>query len=128
MAKQDNTPLSFTDIVLRAEAETIRQAYEARVKIDELLAERAKAYEEIARLEEQVDTVLGDEGIFPFPPPPLPVAGYSEKTPASARPKPKKSAAKPAPLPAPVKQESKPTPPPGAAQPTDEADASDEDR
>lgn len=100
MAKNDPT-LSFTDIVLRAEAETIRQAYEARVKIDELLAERAKAYEQIAQLEEQVDDVLGDAGVFPFPPPPIPVAGFGAKAGAAARPKPKKPVAKPAPKPSP---------------------------
>jgi len=83
MAK--NTPktkkLSFTDIVLNAEAEIIQQAYEARIKIDELLIEREKAYEQIAALEEQVDEIIGEASIFPFPEPPLPVSGFNFKTP-----------------------------------------------
>lgn len=97
MAKKDQA-LTFTDIVLRAEADVIQQAYEARVKIDGYLEERAKAYEQIAALEEQVDSVLGETGVFPFPPPPLPVAGFGAKPTAATRSKPKKPAApKPAP-------------------------------
>ena len=68
--------LSFTDIVLGAEAETIRQALEARTEIDRLLEERAKAYQQIAQLESQVEDLLGDEASFPFPEPPEPVFGY----------------------------------------------------
>ncbi len=52
------TSLAFRDIVLGADADTIRQALEARVKIDELLAERLAAYERIAGLETQVEEVI----------------------------------------------------------------------
>ena len=44
-------PLSFMEIVMRADAETIKAAYEARVKVDGLLAEREAAYRRIAELE-----------------------------------------------------------------------------
>lgn len=80
MAKKPTlTALAFRDIVLGADAETIRQALEARVKIDELLAERQAAYERIAALENQVEEVIGEPGTFPFPAPPLPVAGIDSK-------------------------------------------------
>lgn len=78
MAKK-NSPLGFRDIVLGAEADIIRQALEARVKIDQLIEERQRAYERIAALETQVEDVLGEPGAFPFPPPPLPVAGFDPK-------------------------------------------------
>ena len=46
MAKkiQKLEPLSFTEIVLRGDSETIRQALEARTQIDGLLDEREAAY------------------------------------------------------------------------------------
>ncbi len=78
MAKKPTT-LTFRDIALGAEADVIRQALDARVKIDALLAERQAAYEKIAALETQVATVVGEAGIYPFPTPPLPVAGYDQK-------------------------------------------------
>jgi hypothetical protein len=78
MAKK-NSPLTFRDIVLGAEAEVIRQALEARVKIDQLIEERQRAYDRIAALETQVEEVMGEPGLFPFPPPPLPVAGFDPK-------------------------------------------------
>lgn len=79
MAKK-NSPLTFRDIVLGAEADVIRQALEARTKIDELIAERDRAYERIAALETQVEEVMGGEvGVYPFPPPPLPIAGFDPK-------------------------------------------------
>ncbi|WP_438481136.1 hypothetical protein [Oleiharenicola lentus] len=78
MAKKPTT-LTFRDIVLGAEADVIRQALEARVKIDALLAERQAAYARIADLEVQVETVVGEAGIYPFPQPPLPVAGFDPK-------------------------------------------------
>jgi hypothetical protein len=78
MAKK-NSPLSFRDIVLGAEAEIIRQALEARVKIDQLIEERQRAYDRIAALETQVEEVLGEPGVYPFPAPPLPVAGFDPK-------------------------------------------------
>jgi hypothetical protein len=79
MAKK-SVSLTFRDIVLGAEAEVIRQALEARVQIDALIAERQAAYERIAVLETQVEDVLGETGVFPFPAPPLPVAGFDPKS------------------------------------------------
>lgn len=78
MAKK-NPPLTFRDIVLGAEAEVIRQALEARVKIDQLIEERQRAYDRIAALETQVEEVLGEPGAYPFPAPPLPIAGFDPK-------------------------------------------------
>jgi hypothetical protein len=49
------------------------------VQIDQLIAERQAAYERIAQLETQVEDVLGETGVFPFPSPPLPVAGFDPK-------------------------------------------------
>ncbi len=80
MAKKPNlAALTFRDLVLGADADTLRQALEARVRIDELIAERQAAYERIAALETQVEDVLGEPGAFPFPAPPLPVAGIDGK-------------------------------------------------
>jgi hypothetical protein len=93
MAKK-NTELNFVDIVLNANAETIRQALEAREQIDGLLAEREEAYQKIAEIEEQIETVVGQEGSFPFPAPPLPVAGIVGKDTITR--KVAKNAAKPA--------------------------------
>lgn len=78
MAKK-NAPLTFRDIVLGAEAEVIRKALEARVQIDQLMVERQRAYERIAALETQVEEVIGEPGVYPFPAPPLPVAGFDPK-------------------------------------------------
>jgi hypothetical protein len=78
MAKK-TASLSFRDIVLGADAEVIRQAHEARVQIDLLIEERQKAYARIAELETQVEDVLGETGVFPFPSPPIPVAGFDPK-------------------------------------------------
>jgi hypothetical protein len=94
MAKKLSLPtLSFRDLVLGAEAETLRQALEARVRIDELIAERQAAYERIAALETQVEEVLGEAGVFPFPAPPLPVAGLDPKADTLVRPAPGAAAA-----------------------------------
>lgn len=68
--------LSMADIVLGAEAEVIKAAYEARVKIDVLLAERNEMYQRIAEIELEVDTIMGEQGVFIFPNPPYPVAGF----------------------------------------------------
>ena len=87
-----NAPLSFVEIVMRADAETIKAAYEARVKVDGLLAEREAAYRRIAELEEQVETVIGEKGVFVFPEPPMPVAGFNAK-PVSTAPATKKPSA-----------------------------------
>jgi hypothetical protein len=80
MAKKSNlTALTFRDLVLGAEADVLRQALEARVRIDELIAERQAAYDRIASLETQIEDVIGEPGVFPFPAPPLPVAGLDPK-------------------------------------------------
>ena len=50
--------LSVTDIVLQADAETIRQALEARSKIDELLGKREEAYRQIDESEQQVEALV----------------------------------------------------------------------
>jgi hypothetical protein len=83
MAKKPAS-LSFRDIVLGAEADVIRAALDARVKIDALIVERQAAYERIAALENQIATVVGEPGVYPFPAPPLPVAGFDAK-PAPAK-------------------------------------------
>tara|TARA_B110000037_G_C16830960_1_gene387724 strand:+ start:145 stop:525 length:381 start_codon:yes stop_codon:yes gene_type:complete len=98
MAKkiQKLEPLSFTEIVLRGDSETIRQALEARTQIDGLLDEREAAYQRIAELENQVESIVGEEGIFPFPSPPAEVSAFAT-TPAkkTAKPAPKKVVAEP---------------------------------
>lgn len=78
MAKKSTT-LTFRDIVLGAEADVIRAALDARLKIDALITERQAAYEKIAALETQINTVVGEAGVYPFPAPPLPVAGFDQK-------------------------------------------------
>lgn len=79
--------LTARDIILQADAETIREAFEARVKIDELLVKREEAYRQIETIELQVEELVGEEGAFVYPEPPVPVAGFSKPVPAS-RPKP----------------------------------------
>ena len=114
MAKKPNlTALTFRDLVLGADAETLRQALEARMRIDELIAERQAAYERIAALETQVEEVIGEPGVFPFPAPPLPVAGLDPKAetvqraPAGgAAPAAKRVPARPAATPAPEPSDS----------------------
>ncbi|MBD5778951.1 hypothetical protein IEN85_05560 [Pelagicoccus sp. NFK12] len=96
MAKkpQKLAPLTFEEIVLRGDSETIRQALEARTKIDTLLEEREAAYQRISELESQVESIVGEEGVFPFPAPPAPVSAFPAPAPA------KKAAKKAAPKPA----------------------------
>jgi hypothetical protein len=118
MAKkpQKLIPLTMTEIILRGDAETIRQALEARIQIDTLLEEREAAYQRIAELETQVCEIVGEDGVFPFPEPPMPVATFT----ASPAPAKKKVAPKPAPV---VKKEEEQA----AATPVaDEADKSDD--
>ena len=81
-------PLSFIDIVTRADAEIIRQALEARVKIDDLLVIREEAYKKIHEIETEIDDICGDDGLFDFDEPPYPVAGMAKKV-AKPKPKPK---------------------------------------
>ena len=87
MAKNpvNGQPLSFVEIVMRADAETIKAAYEARVKVDGLLAEREEAYRKIAMLEQKVDEIIGEPGVFVFPEPPMPVSGFAKPAPAAAK-------------------------------------------
>ena len=86
--------LTARDIILQADAETIREAFEARVKIDELLVKREEAYRQIEEIELQVEELVGEEGAFIYPEPPVPVAGFSKPVPAS---RPKSAAPKPTP-------------------------------
>ena len=72
-------PLTLQEIILRGDADTIRQALEARTQIDTLLEEREAAYRLISELEEQVEGIVGEEGVFPFPEPPMPVAAFDAK-------------------------------------------------
>lgn len=95
-------PLSVSDIILHADAQTIQQALEARSKIDELLVQREEAYQKIDTIEQQVEELVGEDGLFVYPAPPAPVAGFSKLIPAS-RPK----AVKPAPEPETVEEEPK---------------------
>jgi hypothetical protein len=110
MAKTNfpTTPLSFIEIVMRSDAETLRQALEARVKVDALLAEREEAYRKIAELENQVEQVVGTSGVFVFPAPPLPVAGFAK----TGQPLPQVKKSEPAPAPAPKVEEPEPEPEP----------------
>lgn len=78
--------LGFVEIIMGADAEVIKAAYEARVKIDGLLAERAEAYRRIVELENQVEEVVGEAGVFVYPPPPSPIAGWPRLEPAARRP------------------------------------------
>lgn len=70
--------LSFLDIVMGAEAETIKAAYEAKLRIDEQLALREEAYRRIAEIEDKIEEIVGEQGQFVFPAPPLPIAGVSK--------------------------------------------------
>lgn len=81
--------LSAVDILLQADAATIREALERRIQIDELLAQRTAAYEQIEQLERQIEALVGEEGAFAYPAPPLPVAGFTKLTPAPRPAKPK---------------------------------------
>jgi len=105
--------LTFQDIVLQADAETIRQAYEARLKIDELLVKREEAYRQIEAIELQVEELVGEEGLFVYPEPPVPVAGFSKPAPAS-RPTP------PAPKPEPAAKKEPKKEPEAPAEMTEE--------
>jgi hypothetical protein len=99
MAKktQQLVPLTRQDIILRGDAETIRQALEARIQIDELLEEREAAYRRISELEQQVEEIVGEDNLFPFPEPPIPVASFDLNT-AAKKPAPKaKKSAQPTP-------------------------------
>jgi hypothetical protein len=79
--------LTFVEIVMNADAATIKAAYEARVEVDKLLALREEAYRQIADLETKVEDLMGQAGLFVFPPPPLAVAGLE-----AAAPRPRKAA------------------------------------
>ena len=80
--------LSFIDIVTRADADVIRQALEARVKIDDLLVIREEAYKKIYEIETEIDDLCGEEGLFEFDEAPYPVSGLTKPKP-KPKPKPK---------------------------------------
>ncbi len=75
--------LTALDIILQADAETIREAYESRVKIDNLLAKREEAYRQIEEIELLVEELIGEEGQFVYPAPSVKVAGFGSPTPVS---------------------------------------------
>ena len=54
-----------------------------------LLEEREAAYRRISELEEQVEGIVGEEGVFPFPEPPVPVAAFNVKAAPKKKPAPK---------------------------------------
>ncbi len=76
-------PLEMLDIILGANADVIKAAYEAKVQIDELIIQREAAYQKIADLEENIDAIAGGNGDYIFPAPPLPVAGINKPIEAS---------------------------------------------
>jgi hypothetical protein len=121
MAKKPTTPkkLDFIEIVMHAEAEVIKAAYEARLQIDELLARRAEAYRQIFELENQIEEIVGEPGIFSFPAPPCPLAGFSKAV-SSTRTLPKPPAPKP-----PSQAANTPTAPKTASAPSAPADSAD---
>ena len=86
MAAKNKPPLSLIDIITRADADTIREALEARIKIDDLLVIREEAYKKIFEIENEIEEIVGEEGTFNFGDAPYPVAGMAKKKP---RPKPK---------------------------------------
>ncbi|MDD8050972.1 MAG: hypothetical protein PHG55_06480, partial [Verrucomicrobiota bacterium] len=57
-------PLTRIDIILNAEADVIKEAYESRLKIDQLLTAREDAYRQIAEIEQQIEETVGEEGLF----------------------------------------------------------------
>ena len=81
--------LTFIDLVTSADTETLRAALEARSKIDELLVVRAEAYRQIYELEEQVNSIVGDESSFEFDEPEFPVAFGGKSPKKKPAPKPK---------------------------------------
>ena len=96
--------LTFVEIVMNADADVIKAAYEARLEVDKLLALREEAYRQIAGLEIKVEEIMGQQGLFVFPPPPLAVSGLE-----AALPRPRKKA---------PPTGSPPTPPPPATEAT----------
>ena len=86
MAIKAPAKLSFMDIVTKADADVIRQALEARVKIDDLLVIRDEAYKKILEIENEIEDICGEEGAFEFGETPYPVAGLTKKKPKKARP------------------------------------------
>jgi hypothetical protein len=83
---KETRKLTFVDIVMNADAATIKAAYEARVEVDKLLTLREDAYRHIAEVETKVEELMGQPGLFVFPPPPLAVAGLE-----GALPRPRKT-------------------------------------
>ena len=86
MAAKKKPDLTLIDIITRADADTIKAALEARVKIDDLLVIREEAYKKIFEIETEIEDIVGEEGAFDFGEAPYPVAGMPKK---KSRPKPK---------------------------------------
>ncbi|MCM8543392.1 MAG: hypothetical protein NE328_24195 [Lentisphaeraceae bacterium] len=95
MAAKVQPKLSFMDIVTRADADTIREALEARVKIDDLLVIREEAYKKIFDIESEIEGIVGEEGTFDFGEAPYPVAGMPVKKKPRPKPQPKVKEEKP---------------------------------
>lgn len=78
-------PLSIVEIVMRANADVIRNALAKREEVDGVLAEREEAYKRIAELEKQVDDILGVSGVFEFPAPGVSVSGMAKAAAGSSK-------------------------------------------
>jgi hypothetical protein len=78
--------LSYADLVTGANAETLRAALEARIKIDEMLIAREEAYQQIAALEAQINEVVGSDA-FEFDEPEVNIAWGGRSPKKKAAPK-----------------------------------------
>ncbi len=121
---KDARKLTFIEIVMNADAATIKAAYEARVDVDKLLALRDEAYRQIADLETKVEDLMGQAGLFVFPPPPLAVAGLEAAGPRARKPA-RPEAANETPASAPAARPD-PAPTPAEAPPAERAPATPE--
>lgn len=121
---KDVRKLTFIEIVMNADAATIKAAYEARVDVDKLLALREEAYRQIADLETKVEDLMGQAGLFVFPPPPLAVAGLEAAGPRPRRPARAEAANEAPPSATPARPDAAPTP--AEAPSAERAQAADE--
>ena len=85
-------PSTFSDKGYTINPPYRRLSFTRKATEDGLLAEREAAYRRIAELENQVDQIMGEPGIFTFPEPPLPVAGFTSKVQPPKKPVPPKPA------------------------------------
>jgi hypothetical protein len=113
--------LTLVEIVMNADAEVIKAAYEARVEVDKLLAQREEAYRRIAELETRIEDVIGQPGVFIFPPPPLAVAGLEAGTARPRKPARPSGEAAPSQAPAEAASDARPAATAGRAAATAEA-------